>query len=93
MNKWTKVTNCNGLYLNANGRYYIRRSSPDRSFHSLKTKNLREAKLRLKVVLGLKHESTQITDKRVKTFGALTDEFAKRELDGLRITTYEICIV
>ena len=87
MNKWRKVTNCSGLYLNANGRYYIRRNSPDRSFHSLKTTNLREAKLRLRMVLDSKHESTQISDKRVKTFGALTDEFADKELDGLMITT------
>ena len=87
MNKWTKVTNCIGLYLNANGRYYIRRSSPDRSFHSLKTTNLREAKLRLRMVLGSKHDSTKATDKRIQTFGALTDEFTENELDRLRIST------
>jgi integrase len=86
MNKWMHVRGTKGLYLNSNGRYYVRRSSPDRSFHSLKTTNLREAKLRLKSVLDSKHDSAQIIDKRIRTFGALTDEFADKELDGLRIT-------
>ena len=87
MNKWTKISSCNGLYLNANGRYYIRRSSPDRSFHSLKTTNLREAKLRLKAVLDSKYYAPQETNKTIKTLGALTDEFSKNELDRLRIST------
>jgi len=87
MNKWTKISSCNGLYLNANGRYYIRRSSPDRSFHSLKTTNLREAKLRLKAVMSSNYYAPQETNKTIKTLGALTDEFAKNELDRLRIST------
>jgi|DEB0MinimDraft_10_1074344.scaffolds.fasta_scaffold11794_3 integrase len=87
MNKWTKISSCNGLYLNANGRYYIRRSSPDRSFHSLKTTNLREAKLRLKALMSSNYCAPQETNKTIKTFGALTDEFAKNEIDRLTITT------
>ena len=87
MNKWTKISSCNGLYLNSNGRYYIRRSSSNRSFHSLKTTNLREAKLRLKAVMTSNNCAPQETNKTIKTLGALTDEFSKNELDRLRIST------
>ena len=48
MKQWNKIVGVEGLYRNANGKFYIRLTKPKKTFRSLGTEKLRDAKQRIK---------------------------------------------
>jgi integrase len=87
MNKWKKVTGVTGLYLHTNGKYYLRRNYPKRSFQSLRTSNLKEAKYRLKTFINSQYGRVERNERRIITFGDIAEEFVKQELPQQPIRT------
>lgn len=87
MNKWKKVTGITGLYLHINGKYYLRRNYPKRSFQSLRTSNLKEAKYRLKTFINSQYGRVERNERRIITFGDIAEEFVKEELPQQSIRT------
>ena len=60
MKTWKRIKEIDGLYLHLNGKYYIRRNYPKRSYHSLRTEDFKEAKSRIKAFVD-SHRKVGIT--------------------------------
>ena len=85
MKMWKKIIGIDGLYLHLNGKYYIRRNYPKRSFHSLRTFDFKEAKSRMKAFVDSHYGRSESWENKTITFGDVTEMFLNKELGLLKI--------
>ena len=85
MKTWKRIKEIDGLYLHLNGKYYIRRNYPKRSYHSLRTEDFKEAKSRIKAFVDSHYGRSESWDNKTITFGDVAEKFVKEELGLLKI--------
>jgi integrase len=85
MKMWKKIIGIDGLYLHLNGKYYIRRNYPKRSYHSLRTEDFKEAKNRIKRFVDSHYGRSRGWDNKTITFGDVAEKFINKELGQLKI--------
>ena len=87
MKQWDKIVGVEGLYRNANGKFYIRLTKPKKTFRSLGTEKLRDAKQRIK---EFKSTDTKIENKISKepnyTLNLLIESFVEEELENIKVS-------
>ena len=87
MKQWNKIVGVEGLYRNANGKFYIRLTKPKKTFRSLGTEKLRDAKQRIK---EFKSTDTTIGNKISKepscTLNLLIESFVEEELENIKVS-------
>ena len=87
MKQWNKIVGVEGLYRNANGKFYIRLTKPKKTFRSLGTEKLRDAKQRIK---EFKSTDTKIENKISKqpncTLNLIIKSFVEEELENIKVS-------
>ena len=88
-NKWKKIIGTEGLYQHPNGKYYLRRNYPKRSFQSLRTENLKEAKERIRNFKDSHYSNLTKPNRRFITFGDVAENYQSGPLDrvGVKLKT------
>ena len=85
MKTWNRIQEIDGLYLHINGKYYIRRNYPKRSYHSLRTVDFKEAKSRMKAFVDSHYGRSESWENKTITFGDVAEMFINKELGLLKI--------
>ncbi len=90
MEHWTKINGIEGLYRHSNGTYYARFTQPRKTFRSLRTRKLREARTAFRAMQGANGEAPPPTPQRNGariTLGELAKTFLEEECPALPVTS------
>ena len=88
MKQWSKIKGIEGLYRNANGKYYARFTKPRKTFRSLGTDKLKLARERIKVLkISESNQPTQEAQGTCESLGDLVECYKESELPRAKVST------
>ena len=87
MKQWNKVKGIEGLYRNANGKYYARFTKPRKTFRTLGTDKLKSARERIKELkISESNASVQKAQLTFKSLGDLVGAYKENELPRAKVS-------
>jgi integrase len=88
MKQWSKIKGIEGLYRNANGKYYARFTKPRKTFRSLGTDKLKLARERIKELkISESSQPEQKAQAKCQSLGDLVECYKESELPRAKVST------